>query len=123
MKTIETRLHERMTGDYSTATIEHDGTTYLITLGTGEMHYGRDGGECAYAYDVEDVENLLAESDIEVDYSGDFCARLSPVEDRELAILCAMREFRLTEGGSCKPVLSDDTYAAVRTVLRLQGAA
>ena len=116
MSTIEKRLHERMPGDYSTALVEHDGMTYLVTLGTGETSYGRDG-ECAFAYELDDVEDFLAEADIEIGY-GEFCARLSPCEDRDLAVVCAMRGYRLTRGGSPTPLLTDDEYRLVRLVVQ-----
>lgn len=92
-----------------------EGTRYVVTTGTGEIWYGRTGGEACFAYDAADVEALP-----DVDSYQSFCDRISPEEDRRLAIaLAATHELRLTAPGSCSPVLSDEEYALVREAIGL----
>lgn len=104
----------------------HDGSEYIVTVGTEERGYGRDGGGgCAFAYAVEDVSAwLTAWEDGTASYAGEdcdetpyqsFCEDVSALADRDLAIAMATLEgWRLTEAGSCQPVLADDEFRSIR---------
>jgi len=96
-------------------TIEINGTSYVVTTGTGECSYGRDlGGGAAFAYDAEDVEDLEQPNDY-----NDFCEELSPVGEDDpnwlaLAVALAVRGERLTIAGACRPALTDREYQIAR---------
>lgn len=112
-------LDERISG-LSSEVIEHAGSAYIVTTGTGETSYGSDGGACAFAYDADDVRAWLTSTraDETLDY-GDLCDALSATNDRDLAIyLAARHEYRLTEEGACVPVLDDAEYDLVRAAVR-----
>lgn len=97
-----------------------NGSDFVVTTGTGEVSFGRDGGECAFAYDAADVASFLEEraGATRLDYSDDFCSCLDPVEDRGLAVvLAATKEMRLTAAGACTPILSTAEYVLVRAAV------
>ena len=107
---------------------EIGGSEYVVTTGTGEVSYGRDGGTACFAYDADAVAIFVArfsdggeEAGRRPRYSEDFCAWLDPIADaRDVAIwLAAREEYRLTEGGACTPVLSDADYALVRAAVEV----
>lgn len=103
------------TMDIQTATVTVDGNEYVLTLGTGEVSYGSDGGTCAFAYDASEYREVASRAN---SYQ-DLCDELDPVGDfeelRRIAVYAAARhECRVTIAGACNPVLSDDEYALVR---------
>jgi hypothetical protein len=90
-----------------------DGLDYIVTTGTGEVSFGRSGGEAGSAYDADEVEALTAVSSYQA-----FCDAVDADTDRDLAIaLAARREIRLVIPGECNPVLSDAEYALVRAAV------
>lgn len=106
-----------MIQDLQTKAMRADGHDYVLTLGTGEVSYG-DDGECAFAYDAEEFRGV---SERVASYS-DLCDRLSPVSDedelRRIAVVAAARHgYRVTIGGACTPVLSDEEYDLVRAAV------
>ena len=114
--TIASDLTSRLALSPAATTIVFRGETYVVTTGTGERGYGRDGGACAFAYEADDVSDYLdAHASIErIDYT-EFCNAVTCDEDRDLAIyLAAREEMRLTRAGACTPVLSDEEYTLVR---------
>jgi hypothetical protein len=89
--------------------VEHAGATYCVTTDTGEVNFGSErGGWAAFAYDSSD------DTDEEIDNYNDFCQCFYAVADRGLAIEVAKRGYRLTEAGSCTPVLTDAEFLLVR---------
>lgn len=97
--------------DVSVIGVTFRGRLYAVTQGTGERSYGRDGGgQCAFAYAASD----LCAADLRPegwDYS-EWCQEISPVEGAGLARkLARVYGLRLTVGGSCAPVLSDEQFA------------
>lgn len=103
---------DRLSINYST--INHDGETYYVTTGTGEMGFGSKlGGSAAFAYVASDVDAIDEE---DADYTR-FCELVDAGTDRDLALTCAVEGLRLTEGGSCSPVLTDAEYLAARDEL------
>lgn len=101
-------------------TIEINGTSYVITTGTGEHNYGRDlGGSAAFAYDADEVAELPQPKDY-----NDFCEELSPVGENdpnwlEIAVFLAVRGERLTIAGACRPALTDREYQIARMAGRI----
>ena len=114
MTTKSERIHEAMTeAGIAYHRVVYDEQTYIVTTGTGETCYGRDG-EMAFAYCEEDVEGwaVAAEDDTGAELTYDsFCDYLYPETDRDLALhLAARYQERLTYGGACSPVLTDEEY-------------
>ncbi len=104
-----------MIAGLSTGAMTVDGNDYILTLGTGEMSYGIEGGELAFAYDADDFLAVAAR----VSSYQDLCDELDPVGDfeelRHIAVAAAARHgYRVTIAGACNPVLSDDEYRLVR---------
>ena len=108
------RLRKRVRGEYATDILQHEGTTYIVLL--SGLSYG--GGMCAVGYKVDDVDRLLIETDEAKVPVNKFCARLSPCEDRDLAVVCAIRGYVLTDAERV-PVLSSDAYRLVRLTVEL----
>jgi hypothetical protein len=92
--------------------IDRDGVLYCITTGTGEREYGDGlGGSAAFAYEADDETNVD-----EIDSYSDFCQVFSPCENRGLGAQVAMDlGLRLTEAGSCDPVISDEEFLLCRS--------
>lgn len=99
----------------SNETIEINGSTYVVTTGTGERSYGDDlGGSASFAYDADDVADLEQVAD----YAA-FCDAVSPVGEDDpnwldLAVALATRGQRLTIAGACSPALTDREYRIAR---------
>jgi len=99
----------------SNETIEINGSSYVVTTGTGEREYGRElGGSAAFAYDAADVESAEQAASY-----AEFCDAVSPVGDDDpnwldLAVALAVRGQRLTIAGACTPALTDREYQIAR---------
>ncbi len=97
---------------------------YILTCGTGETSFSL-GHQC-FAYLAPDVEAwLVAWEDGTASYATDgddnhaepytsFCEDCEPESDRDLARKLAKDGLRLTEPGTCKPVLDDGEYVDAR---------
>lgn len=100
-------------GDVSVTVVTFRGRKYVVTTGTGEMSYGRDGGgSAAFAYAASDLRsaNLQPEG---WEYSS-WCNTVSTVEDMGLARkLARTTGLRLTRGGACVPVLDDAAFVKI----------
>jgi len=105
-----------MITDVSTCEMTVDGSEYILTLGTGETSYGRDGGTLAFAYPADEFRAARATTYL------DLCDEMSPVGDSaellRIAIAAAARhEYRVAIAGACKAVLSDGDYALIRAAV------
>lgn len=103
------QLEKLLGQDCHVTTVTYQGRKYAVTQGTGENHFGSDGGgSAAFAYSVSDLRAADLQED-GWDYS-DWCNTVSTVEDVGLARKLARAGIRLAHGGACNPVLSDDEF-------------